>query len=66
VVRVQPVQDARDGCLGCILLKVVQDGLDNGRVFDAGDDLTVPPQCSQVSISKSKTRFKRLAQVMVA
>jgi hypothetical protein len=25
------------GCFGCILLKMVEDGLDNGRVFDAGE-----------------------------
>jgi len=29
----------RNGCLACILLKVVKDGLDNGGDFDAGDDL---------------------------
>jgi len=42
VVRVRPVGRRAWRCFGCIVLKVVEDGLDNGRVFDAGDDLDRP------------------------
>ena len=37
---------------------------DHRRVFDTGDDLNLTSAISQVSISKSNTRFKRLAQVI--
>ena len=42
---------------------MIQYLLDNHCVFDTGNNLYVSAQCSQVSMSILKTRFKRCAQV---
>jgi hypothetical protein len=44
--------------------EMLEDASDHLRIFDAGDDLRVPPQWPQVSISILNTRFRRCIEVI--